>query len=275
MDVERQKNSQQSENSSVFICHTGLDGAYVAKLASHLEREGVKCWYYERDNFGSSIGTAVDKALDKCDCLLFVMSKNLPEASIYVQNELNDYVRTRRKVIPLRVAMPEKWWPLGVRSLIGSIPVVEDRCESMDPIVVSEIKRRIVNNAKALGKAKVISSTNRRKKTPRTWLPFAIGIISILTCVIVAIVSLRKKADEPTEEDLRIIWEIKTSRMPQPDREKWDSLLLKLDKTEEELDEIDSEILKLKSQREVASRDLKAMEAAEEQSIGRASGKYQ
>ena len=151
MNTEQQNDSNTVDISSVFICHTGLDGAYVTKLASRLEHEGIKCWYYERDNFGSSIGTAVDKALDECGCLLFVMSKNLPEASIYVQNELNDYVRTRRKIIPLRVSMPDKWWPKGVRSLIGSFPVIEDSSGATDSWIVDEIKRRINKSGDAKG----------------------------------------------------------------------------------------------------------------------------
>ena len=169
----------------LFICHTGVDGAYVTELASHLEREGIQCWYYERDNFGSSIGTAVDKALDECGCLLFVMSKNLPEASIYVQNELNDYVRTRRKIIPLRVSMPRQWWPKGVRSLIGSFPVVDDPSASADSRIVEEIKRRIDKSGRVPNEAGESSSTHLRK-TGKKRVLLSIGAIAVIAAAVAA-----------------------------------------------------------------------------------------
>ena len=161
----------------LFICHTGLDEDYVADLAAKLEARGIRCWYYERDNNGSSIGSAVDRALDECECLLFVMSKNLPEASTYIQNELNDYARTKRKVIPLRVKCPVGWWPSGARSLIGSFPVITDSFGLADSTIISEITRRIKTSdaPNSLGKTVLPPPWSRRMKN-RIGLAFLIGL---------------------------------------------------------------------------------------------------
>lgn len=132
------------DSPTLFICHTGIDQAYVELLVSRLEREDIRCWYYERDNFGQSIGAAVDQALMSCRALLFVMSKNIPQASDYVQNEIITFVNTHRTIIPLRLQQPDHWWPDGVRSLIGARPVIPDSTGSAPPDVVSEIKRRVL-----------------------------------------------------------------------------------------------------------------------------------
>lgn len=55
----------RNEPPLLFICHAGLDHPYVARLAARLEEEGIRCWYYERDNFGQSIGSAVDRESGK------------------------------------------------------------------------------------------------------------------------------------------------------------------------------------------------------------------
>lgn len=245
-------------NASVFICHTGLDGAYVAKLASRLEHDGIKCWYYERDNFGTSIGKAVDDALDECDCLLFVMSKNLPEASLYVQNELNDYVRTRRKIIPLRVSMPDKWWPKGVRSLIGSFPVIEDSSGATDSWIVDEIKRRINKSGDAKGcNMPLVHKRNRRSQLLRR---IGLGIVNVAVAAAIATVVFvvaRNEAtanvrderisfdggiSERTVGDIQGLLDRKKSEMTQKAIEEWNSALERIDAAERNLDNLEKEM---------------------------------
>lgn len=94
--MTRMKNNMETHprRPMLFICHTRLDEAYVADLAAKLEARGIRCWYYERDNNGESIGLAVDKALDESLCLLFVMSKNVLDIAGYIVNKLIDLVHS-------------------------------------------------------------------------------------------------------------------------------------------------------------------------------------
>ena len=134
-----------TKEKEVFICHTNEDIAFVERLVGELERRGVKCWYYERDNCGRHIGSAVGEALQRCDCLLFVMTKNIRKASEYIQNELNYYVENRRLIIPLRVAMEARWRPDGTAPLIGAIPIIDVGNGQISDVALKDICKRVLS----------------------------------------------------------------------------------------------------------------------------------
>lgn len=260
MNAEQPNDSDNVDMSSVFVSHTGLDGAYVAKLVSRLEGEGVKCWYYERDNFGSSIGTAVDKALDECGYMLFVMSRNLPEASTYVQNELNEYVRTRRKIIPLRVSMPDKWWPLGTRSLIGSFPVVEDSSGYADATVIEEIKRRIVKTDQVPNVAENNSPSHMQRFRKKRSLPtISASLLVVAALLVVFFASIGHNGDKHFNKEIERMLEDKTRKMPGFLKLKWVANLKAIEEIEQRMDESDARFEKsLESQRWAELRQVDA-----------------
>ena len=129
--------------ATFFICHTGTDEEYVRRLSRELENRGLTCWFYERDNDGESIGSAVDDAMAESPALIFVMTANMQKASRYIQNELNAFLQDRKKIIPLRVQMSKSFWPHGSRGLIQSIPVVDDCDGEIALDVINEIIRRV------------------------------------------------------------------------------------------------------------------------------------
>ena len=134
----------------VFICHSKIDIAYVERLVDVLERTGYDCWYCERDNMGNPIGKAVDEALLKSDCAIFVMTGKVSEISDYVQNEINYFIQAKKKIIPLRVNMHANWYPNGSRSLIQAIPVIDDIDGTIGCVVEEEIVRVLGGRGKGV-----------------------------------------------------------------------------------------------------------------------------
>lgn len=273
------------DSTILFICHTGLDHPYVARLATRLEEEGIRCWYYERDNFGQSIGSAVDRALMSCRALLFVMSANIPVASDYVQNEINTFVVTRRTVIPLRLQQPDHWWPEGVRSLIGARPVVMDSSGGVPPEVLADIKRRVLaaqSSLSPLQSSQVrapIPASHAEKRLPlvrrhsRFGLP-GVAIALIAMCIVSIAVGycIHVKNNRPESPDLDVLsMERRISRMPLLVREKWDATIQEIDELETTLDDMDAAAM----QRKIARKELDAAATAEESDIGKATAKYQ
>ena len=268
----------------LFICHTGLDHPYVARLVTRLEEEGIRCWYYERDNFGQSIGSAVDRALMSCRALLFVMSANIPVASDYVQNEIITFVTTKRTVIPLRLQQPDHWWPEGVRSLIGARPVVMDSSGATPPDVLADIKRRVLaaepspQPTQASQACVPIPASPAEKRLPQIRRRSRFGVPSVSTAFIAAGIvfisvayCIHVKNSRQESHDLDILsMERRISRMPMLVREKWDATIHEIDEIEKTLDGMDEAAM----QREIARKELYAIAGAEENDIGKATAKY-
>ena len=129
--------------ATFFICHSRMDEEYVRHLSTELESRGLTCWFYERDNDGEPIGSAVDDAMAESPALIFVMTENMQRASQYIQNELNEFIQDGKKIIPLRVQMSKNFWPHGSRGLIQSIPVVDDSEGELGFNIINEIIRRV------------------------------------------------------------------------------------------------------------------------------------
>ena len=263
------------ESPSVFICHTGLDEAYVTDLAAKLEARGIRCWYYERDNNGESIGLAVDKALEESLCLLFVMSANITETSQYVQNELIDFVRTKRKVIPLRVAMPESFWPKGSKSLIGAFPVVEDGNGRAGDFTVSEIVRRVPSATQSCESCKEaetparrIPSSQRRKVQHVIWWILNLVMASVIVFLTFCAQNrLPHRHHRSPEEELDELVKAKLANAPLSVKESWATAESRINEAEQTVSKLEQEHISVK-------QETDALENAEQQGIGRGSPKY-
>lgn len=179
-----------NEQPMLFICHTGLDEAYVTDLAAKLEARGIRCWYYERDNNGESIGLAVDKALDESLSLLFVMSENIPETSQYIQNELIEFVRTKRKVIPLRVSMPQTFWPKGSKSLVGAFPVLDDRTGKATDSLIEIIAQKVPGYSPPRNSVNPLSITHGQERIFH-WKWQIVNAIVVGLFIVVSVVAIR------------------------------------------------------------------------------------
>ncbi len=220
----------QNGRPMLFICHTGLDEAYVTDLAAKLEAKGVRCWYYERDNFGESIGSAVDKALDDCHCLLFVMSCNLLETSRWIQNELCVYCQTKKKIIPLRVDMPDVWWPRGSRSLIGSIPVMDDADGKSNPLVVETIVSRIKGHGNPSTNKGAHVRASRFRYGIRHHLVY--GVLNFIVLVVIVCVTasaINEVGNVSPEKELKNLVNRKKLEMSPSAFQEWDMTLKRID----------------------------------------------
>jgi TIR domain len=92
--------------SSVFLCHSSKDKAFVRKLASKLEREGMRVWLDGAEiDIGDSLLNKIGKAIDKMEYFIIVLSNNFVDSEwarielpIAIQKELSE---KRVAVLPL------------------------------------------------------------------------------------------------------------------------------------------------------------------------------
>lgn len=88
----------------IFLSYSRSDGYdFAQKLTADLQKEGFDVWIDQDDiRAGSSWYIEIEKALENCDCLLFIETEN-SVSSEHVLDEVYYALEQRKKVIPLIV----------------------------------------------------------------------------------------------------------------------------------------------------------------------------
>jgi hypothetical protein len=98
------------EHLSCFISHSSKDNAFVQKLYSDLQRNGVRCWYAPEDlKIGQKIRPGIDDAIRVHDKLLLVLSKS-SVGSDWVEKEVEtafEKERVEQKTVLFPVRLDE------------------------------------------------------------------------------------------------------------------------------------------------------------------------
>ncbi len=87
----------------VFISYSSKDKAVANKICNQLEQSGIECWIAPRDiDAGSKYATAITHAIEDCQILLLLFSKNAANSS-HVESELEFAFSLRKTIIPCRI----------------------------------------------------------------------------------------------------------------------------------------------------------------------------
>ena len=90
----------------VFLSHSGKDKEFVKELYRRLTRDGVSCFFdIESIGWGENWVRALEKALDQCEFVVFVLSPDFCNSQ-WVEVErtssiADDPAALKRKVLPL------------------------------------------------------------------------------------------------------------------------------------------------------------------------------
>ena len=86
----------------IFFSYSRIDASeFVLKLALDLKKKGFNVWLDQEDiRAGAEWDMEIQKALESCDCLLFVETENSVNSN-NVLDEVYYALEERKKVIPL------------------------------------------------------------------------------------------------------------------------------------------------------------------------------
>ena len=89
--------AQNRKSKSCFISHSSLDASFVEELYKALQERNIKCWYAPKDlDFGDKIRDEIDKAINKSDKLLIVLSSSSID-SYWVEDEVEAAIESEIK----------------------------------------------------------------------------------------------------------------------------------------------------------------------------------
>src|SRR6478736_609678 len=85
----------------IFFSYSRTDADFALKLALDLKKEGFDVWIDQEDiRAGSEWDLEIEKALETCDCLLFIESEK-SVASTNVLDEVYYAMEQHKRVIPV------------------------------------------------------------------------------------------------------------------------------------------------------------------------------
>ena len=89
------------EDGRVFVCYARADQEFVLALASALKARGADLWVDQQDiQAGANWDQAIDDALNRCSCVLVVLSP-LAVESREVQGELRTALDEGKTILPV------------------------------------------------------------------------------------------------------------------------------------------------------------------------------
>lgn len=87
----------------VFVSYSRHDQAYVARLVTHLQAQGITVWYDSEIQAGERWSERIKDAIESCTAMIVVMSPAAASSEM-VENEI-DLARSRgKRVLPLLLA---------------------------------------------------------------------------------------------------------------------------------------------------------------------------
>lgn len=88
---------------NVFVSYSRVDSQFVLKLCTELRRDGANLWLDQLDiATGATWDIEIEKALEACDCLLFIVSK-ASASSNNVLNEVYYALEEKKRVLPVKI----------------------------------------------------------------------------------------------------------------------------------------------------------------------------
>lgn len=209
--------------ADVFISyHKKSASDTVAKIASFLEKEGISCWYAERDSKGAFAG-AITSAIENCKVFLLILNK-WANSSQHVLNEVglafDCYGNGKLALLPIRVDnIDNGLLSKDMRYYLNRIHIMSG-IDSDGTLRVQELVNRVKSaikeqqNAQGDSDNSIIPDRNfsyekfslnkwlakHTKKTEEFWQAFeiisAISVsIVIIAAIIAALVTSRTKSD--------------------------------------------------------------------------------
>lgn len=88
---------------SVFLSHASKDFNMIESLASHLEANGIPCWYAPRNiPYGQTYNTQIAIDIETVEAVLVFITENV-KSSEFIQKEVDLAIRYKRTIIPVLV----------------------------------------------------------------------------------------------------------------------------------------------------------------------------
>jgi len=183
----------------IFFSYSRIDGSdFALKLAIDLKKEGYDVWIDQEDiRAGTEWDLEVEKALETCDCLLYIETAKSVESN-NVLDEVYYALEQKKKVIPLIVHDSKTPFRLQRIQHIDFEKKYEDGLNQL----LSELKAKKNDTAFTTGEARAnnISDKPFYKKYAKLMVA-AIGVLIIITAFILYFVSNKKmpgKKEVPT-----------------------------------------------------------------------------
>ena len=178
----------------IFFSYSRIDGSdFALKLAIDLKKEGYDVWIDQEDiRAGTEWDLEVEKALETCDCLLYIETAKSVESN-NVLDEVYYALEQKKKVIPLIVHDSKTPFRLQRIQHIDFEKKYEDGLNQL----LSELKAKKNDTAFTTGEASAgnISDKPFYKKYAKL-IVAAIGILIIIAAFILYFVSNKKIAAE-------------------------------------------------------------------------------
>ncbi|MEP7107673.1 MAG: toll/interleukin-1 receptor domain-containing protein [Ferruginibacter sp.] len=165
-----------NEFKKIFFSYSRIDGSdFVLRLATDLKKEGFDVWIDQQDiRAGSEWDLEIEKALETCDCLLFIES----EKSVVSNNVLDEVyfaLEQHKRVIP--IIFHDSKTPFRLQRL-QHIDFTTDYKKGFVNLI-NELKRDAVTELSQPGDGKNL------KKFPATYSAKSSWLILIITIAVI------------------------------------------------------------------------------------------
>jgi len=189
----------------IFVSYSRVDNKTVEKLSTDLKKAGIKIWL-DKLNIpkGATWDVEIEKALQSCDCVLFVVSKS-SVASKNVLDEVYFALDQNKRVIPIKInecSIPYRLRRLeyldlslnyqqGLLDLLKAIPSkFEGKIDTRQDLTSEHEKPKVAGDENNLqdeiGEKKIVSSKQKKGCNIAVSVTFLLVIMCVTIMKIVS-----------------------------------------------------------------------------------------